>query len=160
MDYSVQGDIRTPPDLGTLFSFRAFLLGEPPVRRPGCCEAHPLSSLVHRYSSVQLCGPRAGCTLTGLAPQRCLGFSWLEHVWMALLRLLLPMLKSPPDTRLMLPYLGGLCEAQVPWSADHSPSKTIQPQLSAGNTDNRSTVRGPMPTALGSRSTGLGKTVQ
>ena len=102
MDCSVQEDIRTTPDLGPLFSFRAFFLGEPPV---------------------QLCGPQAGCTLTGLAPQRCLGFSWLEHVWMALLRLLFPMLKSPPDTRLMLPYLGGLCEAQVPRSADHETPK-------------------------------------
>ena len=42
---------------------------------------------------------------------------------MALLRLVFLMLKSPPDTRLMLPYLGGLCEAQVPRSADHETPK-------------------------------------
>ena len=38
---------------------------------------------------------------------------------MALLRLVFLMLKSPPDARLMLLCLGGLCEVQVPWSADH-----------------------------------------
>jgi hypothetical protein len=68
MDCSVQGYIRTPPDLCPPFGFRAFLLGEPPVRRPGCCKAHqtPFRLWSIRYSTVQLCGPLAGCTLTGL----------------------------------------------------------------------------------------------
>ena len=46
------------------------------------------------------------------------------------------------------------------WSTDQDPSKTNQRRLSSGNTDNRSTVRGPMPTALGSRSTGLDNMVK
>jgi len=51
----------------------------------------------------------------------------------------------------------------VAWSTDRGPKKTIQHQLSAGNADNRSTVRGLLSAralVLGSQSIGLHKVVQ
>ena len=47
----------------------------------------------------------------------------------------------------------------LPLVADRDPSKTNQRQLCRGNASNSSTIRGPMPTALDSWPTGLGKMV-
>jgi hypothetical protein len=51
MDCSVQGYIRTPPDLCPPFGFRAFLLGEPPVRRP---DGHQFAAQGYFAPLVQL----------------------------------------------------------------------------------------------------------
>ena len=120
-----------------------------PVERPPCSRHRVLPASGGFWHAV----PRRV-----RAPQLWRGRSGPKHGWETLFRLLFAMSKSPPDMSLNMPYFGWLCEAQVPWFAEHDPSKTIQRQLSSSNTTGGTWVRALWSRALvlGSRPTGHG----
>ena len=77
MDYSVQGDIRTPPDFGPLFSDSPLLLGVLAMGRTSRCKACQVILCLGASGSAAVQGaapdalvrqPLAGRAFTGLGP--------------------------------------------------------------------------------------------
>ena len=95
MDYSVQGDIRTPPDFGPLFSVIPLLLCVLAVGRTSCCKPRQailclrtcrLPTVEGAASIALVCRPLAGRAFSGLGLAPLAGPIGAKAPWNALLK--------------------------------------------------------------------------